>query len=235
MGMLWIHIAAGLSALLAGFVALYVRKGGTAHRYGGRIFASAMFVMTISAAIVAGLLRPNPGNVLAASVTFYLVATGWLAVRAAPDAARRRYLALAAFGLAVGAYGVGLATVAFQTPRQAIGGIPAVAMAIFASVVLAATVGDLRLVYRSRVNPASRLLRHLWRMGVALWIATASFFFGQADEFPQAIRQTGVLAVPVIAVAVTVLYWAVRQAVVARRAGRGRLNGTSVAAPPSAG
>lgn len=228
--MLWIHIAAGLAALLAGFVALSVRKGGDTHRACGRVFGYAMFVMTLSAAVIAGFLRPNPGNVLAASTTLYLAATGWLAARPGPHGARRRHIALAALGFAAAVYGAGLATVAFQTPGRSIGGIPAVAVGVFALVALLAAAADVRLLRGRRVDAAGRLLRHLWRMGLALWIATMSFFFGQADEFPRAVRETGILAVPVLAVALTLLFWVVRQGLAARRARRRRLDGASVAA-----
>lgn len=37
-----------------------------------------------------------------------------------------------------------------------------------------------------------------------------SFFLGQAGEFPAAVRATGVLALPVLAVTLTLLYWLAR-------------------------
>ncbi len=221
--MLWIHIAGGLVALLAGYVALYSKKGGTTHRSAGRVFAYAMFTMTVSSAIIAALLRPNPGNVLAAATTFYLVSTGWLAVRPGIHQAKRRSVALAVFGVATALYGAGLATMAFDTPRNSIGGIPAVAMVVFASLVALASAADFRVLFWTQTAPAARLTRHIWRMGFALWIATASFFFGQADKFPEAIRQTGLLGLPVAAVALTLMYWLARQALIGRRAKRGTL------------
>ena len=44
-------------------------------------------------------------------------------------------------------------------------------------------------------------------MGAALWIATSSFFLGQAGVFPEAVRKPALLAVPVLMVLVAVLYW----------------------------
>jgi hypothetical protein len=57
------------------------------------------------------------------------------------------------------------------------------------------------------IHGAARLRRHLWRMCVALFIASGSFFLGQADEFPRALRITPLLALPVLAVLATMIYW----------------------------
>jgi putative ABC transport system permease protein len=51
------------------------------------------------------------------------------------------------------------------------------------------------------------LTRHLWRMSFALLIAAMSFFLGQAKVFPQPVRIYPLLALPVLAVLVTMLYW----------------------------
>ena len=52
-----------------------------------------------------------------------------------------------------------------------------------------------------------RLRRHLWRMCAALFIATGSFFLGQAQVFPAPIRDSGLLPVPVLVVLGAMLYW----------------------------
>jgi peptidoglycan/LPS O-acetylase OafA/YrhL len=54
---------------------------------------------------------------------------------------------------------------------------------------------------------ASRLARHLWRMCFALFIAALSFFLGQSDEIPEPLRILPLLALPVLMVLVTMLYW----------------------------
>ena len=54
---------------------------------------------------------------------------------------------------------------------------------------------------------AARLRRHLWRMCVALFIATGSFFLGQAKVFSPAIRESGLLPVPVFVVLAVMVYW----------------------------
>ena len=57
---------------------------------------------------------------------------------------------------------------------------------------------------------AQRIARHLWRMCLALWIATASFFLGQSDEFPEALRIMPLLCTPVLLVMLFMIYWLVR-------------------------
>ena len=231
--MLWIHIAGGLAALLAGFVALYARKGGERHRGWGRVFGYAMFVMTLSGVVVASVLRPNPGNVLVAGVTFYLVASGWLAVRPGPNAAPKRHAALCGFGFIASVYGLGVAAVAFQAPGMEIKGIPAVGMVIFSLIALLGAASDIRVLRGHPVTGSSRLLRHLWRMGLALWIAAVSFFLGQADEFPEAVRHLAVLSIPVLLVTGTLIYWVARQLLAGRRANPVRLKGMAAASVPA--
>ncbi len=63
---------------------------------------------------------------------------------------------------------------------------------------------------RGGLAGAQRLTRHLWRMCVAMFMATASFFLGQAKLFPPGVRQSGVLALPVLLVIGALVYWLVR-------------------------
>jgi len=70
--------------------------------------------------------------------------------------------------------------------------------------------GDVRLARAGGIEGRPRLRRHLWRMCMALFIASLSFFIGQADEIPAAIRIPALLAVPVVAVPLTVLSWLCR-------------------------
>ncbi|HET9484862.1 MAG TPA: DUF2306 domain-containing protein [Xanthomonadales bacterium] len=208
--MLVIHVTAGLIALIAGAVALFAPKGSALHRRGGFVFAIAMLVMTASALVMAGFLRPNRGNVVAGSLTFYLVATGMLAVMRPVERVRGLLvgLALAAAGIAVYAMSLGLE--ASAQPRGVLDGIPAPALYMFATVAFLGAMMDAKLLHAGRIEGSARLTRHLWRMGYAMWIATLSFFLGQADEFPDALRNRVVLATPVLLVTATMLYWVAR-------------------------
>ncbi|MFT4927814.1 MAG: uncharacterized membrane protein YjfL (UPF0719 family) [Phenylobacterium sp.] len=47
-------------------------------------------------------------------------------------------------------------------------------------------------------------------MNFALFMATASFFVGQAQIFPDAVRHSNVLFAPVLAVLLLMVYWLFR-------------------------
>ena len=47
------HVAAGVMAVVAGFVALFVLKGGNLHRRSGTIFVHAMLVLSLSGGVMA--------------------------------------------------------------------------------------------------------------------------------------------------------------------------------------
>ena len=59
---LWAHIAGGLIAIVAGFVAVAARKGGRLHGHAGTLFFGAMLVLGLSAAILEPFREPVPGS-----------------------------------------------------------------------------------------------------------------------------------------------------------------------------
>lgn len=207
----WIHIAAGLVSIAAGAVALAAAKGASLHRRSGLVFAVAMFVMTASAVIVATYLRPNPGNVVAGTLTFYLVATGLLTVR--PPAANGAGIAAASLlvALAVGAAAIALGVAAMQRANGSIDGIPAGPLFLFGGVAALAAIGDARTLSRGAWRGAPKIARHLWRMTFAMWVATTSLFLGQPRVFPEALRHAiGLRAIPVLLVTGLLAYWLAR-------------------------
>jgi hypothetical protein len=50
-------------------------------------------------------------------------------------------------------------------------------------------------------------------MCIAMFMATASFFLGQAKLFPADVRASGVLKIPVLLVIGALLYWVIRMQV----------------------
>ena len=98
-------------------------------------------------------------------------------------------------------------------------GMPAFPFVMFGVVGLLASAGDFRVIRSGALEGAPRLARHLWRMSFALFIAALSFFIGQAKVFPEPVRIPALLALPVLAVLVTMLYWLWRVRV--RRSSRG--------------
>ncbi|MDF2771995.1 MAG: hypothetical protein K0S86_1489 [Geminicoccaceae bacterium] len=110
------------------------------------------------------------------------------------------------------ALGVGTASLAlgFVTLASATGtmdGLPPFPFFMFGVTGLLASIGDMRVLRSGGVRGSARLVRHLWRMCWALWIAAASFFLGQADELPEAVRIPALLAIPVVIPVLAMLYW----------------------------
>lgn len=202
-----LHILAGLVALVAGALALLAGKGSRLHRRSGQLFAVAMLGMCGSAAILAGFISPNRVNVSAALLTAYLVISGWLTVARPFPQVRRLTAGLALLAVAVACYSFHLAGLAVADPRGLVDKVPAPPLIMFGVVGLLAAALDLRLLRAGQIAGKHRLARHLWRMGYALWIATMSFFLGQAKLFPAAIRESGLLAAPVLLLAGLLGYW----------------------------
>jgi uncharacterized membrane protein len=214
-----VHITAGSLALVSGYLALYSAKGATLHRKSGMLFVYAMLTMCLAGFTLAVVRDAAPGvNVPAALLTAYLVTTSLTTVRPPADAATARALHIAGMLLVLG---VSLANATFGWQAIANGGrragIPAFPFVMFSVVGLLAFAGDVRLLRRRstalplqsalQLQGAARLTRHLWRMSFALLIAAMSFFLGQAKVIPKPIRIAPLLALPVVAVLVTMLYW----------------------------
>jgi hypothetical protein len=219
--MLWIHIAAGSFALIAGWIALYSLKGARLHRGSGTVFAYTMLVMSGTGAIMAAF-APSRISVIAGVLTFYLVTTGLLTVRRGTHPVFRRLeVAAMLVAFAVSAAAFALAAAAAASPHGRLDGLPPGPAIMFGVVGLVAGSLDARMLARG-VEGAHRIARHLWRMCYALWIATMSFFLGQPDVFPEPLRQmVAVRAIPVVLLLVTMIYWLVR--VLRKRGHRGGL------------
>ncbi len=208
--MKWIHIIAGLLSLISGAVALYAAKGSPLHRKSGFVFAIAMMVMTSSAVLIAAFLSPNRVNVVAGTLTFYLVSTGLLTVRRSVDEARSLITGFMILAFAASAYAFSLGVEGLNNGTGRIDKVPPQPLFMFGIVGLLGAIMDARMLWAGSIQGAHRLARHLWRMSFAMWIATASFFLGQAKFFPESIRKSGLLAIPVLLVLVMLLYWLVR-------------------------
>jgi hypothetical protein len=127
-------------------------------------------------------------------------------------AARRRdgrpgrfeYLACAA-ALGLGALMLyGAFTGAGSTP---VGRGPIFAMS---GLVLLAGLLDLNAILRAPLSPVQRVSRHLWRMCFAFFIATGSFFLGQQDVLPAAVRGSPLLFVLAFAPFAVMAFWLIR-------------------------
>jgi len=197
-----LHVLAGATAIIAGFVALYARKGARVHRGSGTVFVYAMLTMSLSGAAIA-VGRPGMViNVPAGLVTAYLVITALLTVRPSSVSSRQveRGAMLAAFVLG----GASIVTAIVTAGRGNMGF--AFPLVMFGVLALAAAAGDRRMLRAGRLHGVARLKRHLWRMSVALFIASASFFLGPVRRIPEPLRIPALRMVPLVAL-LTMTYW----------------------------
>ena len=202
-----VHIAAGSLSLISGFVALYAAKGATLHRRAGLVFVGAMLIMCAFGTWIAAVRDVAAAmNIPAGIVTAYLVVTSLTTVRPRLAAARRIDIAAMVVALGVGSVCAVFALQAVQN-GGARDGLPAFPFFLFGTIGLLGAAGDIRMLRNGMPRGAARIARHLWRMTFALFVATMSFFFGQAQVIPEPIRKPALLALPVVAVLVTMLYW----------------------------
>jgi hypothetical protein len=206
----WAHISMGLVGILSGAAALTFRKGSRPHQLAGQVFFVSMLIMASMGATLAMTYSPNRGNVMGGGITFYMVATAWATVWRKPGEAGRLEVALALLGSTVAAAGYTFGLMAAVAPNNMLDKYPPPLYFIFGSVALLLTVFDVRMIVRGGVTGAARLTRHLLRMCLAMFIATASLFLGQPKVFPMAVRHSGLLPVPVLLVVAALLYWLVR-------------------------
>jgi hypothetical protein len=202
-GVTAIHIACGIAALACGTAAVAARKGGPLHARAGTCFFLSMLVLGATASILEPYRTP-PGSPLAGIFICYFVATSWVT-------ARRRDRTTGRFEMAACAVALGFAA------ATAWGGLtgsttPAGRGPVFilAGLCLLAGLLDLNAVLRRTLSPVQRISRHLWRMCFAFFIATGSFFLGQQQVLPAAIRGSLILFVLALAPLAMMAFWLVR-------------------------
>jgi uncharacterized membrane protein len=191
-----IHVCNAVVGLLSGVLSMLFRKGSGLHRVAGNIFFVSMLSMSGSGVLIAAFLRPNHGNVMAGSLTFYMVATGWRAGRRRDGKADAFDVGALLAVLAVVAAGVMWGFEAAASPGGSKGGYSAAFFVVFCCIALLFAASDVRLLVRGGVSGAHRIARHLWRMCLALLIAGFSFFPGQARLFSPAVLRTMVFYLP---------------------------------------
>jgi uncharacterized membrane protein len=209
-GLVWLtiasHFSAGLIALVAGAIALAVAKGGKLHKLSGIVFTFAMIASGALAATLA-VIEGKTSMIFGGMFVVYLIFTATTTVK--PVSWNKRPLEIAlmlfAFSFAAAEYYYG--SIVWKLPRHVFNGVPAGMMFFLGTIGLLAAVGDLRMLREGSLRGARRLARHLWRMCFGLFIATGSFFFGQAKFIPAPIRIGPVLAALGVAPLVILLYW----------------------------
>lgn len=110
--------------------------------------------------------------------------------------------------------GFAIAALAFSGGLEANGSpggtkdsFPAAIYFVFGSIAVFAATLDLRLILRRGIAGKHRIARHLWRMLFGLLMATASFFLGQMQVFPEPVRKIQILVLPVLIVIGLLVFW----------------------------
>jgi uncharacterized membrane protein len=207
--LLILHISGGIVGLIAGTVAVTVRKGGRWHRIAGKVFVGGMLCLASTGAIMA-TIRHQPPNVIAGLLTIYMVTTAWLTGRHKDGRTGVFDWVALIFALGFAAYIWPVGIEALSRPHRMMNGVPAFMAFFVGSVVLLAAAGDVRMLVRGGITGARRIGRHAWRMSFGLFIATGSFFLGQQQVFPVRWRGSAALTVLGLFPLVLLVYWGVR-------------------------
>jgi hypothetical protein len=209
-GLLWLflvsHFSAGLIGLLSGTIALAVAKGGRLHKKSGIVFTFAMIASGVLASTIAVYEGKVP-MIIAGMFVVYLIFTATTTVKPLSWAGRPPEIALMLFAFSFAAFEYYNGSRVWQLPGHAFQGVPAGMMFFLGTISLFAAVGDLRIIRTGSLRGPKRLARHLWRMCFGLFIATGSFFLGQAKFIPEPIRFMPLLGALAVAPLVILLYW----------------------------
>lgn len=185
------------------------RKGSQPHRAAGNVFVVSMLIMGACGSYLA-LLKHQMQNVFGGLLTFYLISTAWLTGRRREEGTNLFDWVALGMGLAIGGsmLTAGALVASGRAGRQA--GVPLGMYFFMGTVPLLAAAGDIRMLSRGGISGTPRLVRHLWRMCFGLFIATGSFFLGQQQVFPAAIRKQYLLVPLAIAPFPLLIFWLVR-------------------------
>lgn len=209
------HIGGGIVAILSGGAALAFRKGGRRHALAGNVFFVSMIVMTSIGGCVAPFLvsregEPKLGDSIAAFFTLYLVVTSWLTVRRKAGTIGRAEVAAFLFATLLAATAVLIGAKAACSPTGMVGGFAASGYFVMGGLIALAAALDAKVILNRGIAGPPRIARHLWRMCLALFVATGSFFLGQQRLMPEAVRGAPVLAILGLAPLAFMLFWLVR-------------------------
>ena len=208
---LFLHIAGGSVGMVSGIVALFAPKGGRVHRVCGNVFFVSMCITYLIGAGVAPFLdtgqRPN---FIAGVFAFYLVVTSWVTIRRKDRCVGWVEVAGFAVALSTAVAGAVFIRMAASDPTGTIDGSPPQAFYVFLVFGIVASIDDFIVLVRRGTSGVGRIARHLWRMCAALFFATGSFFLGQPQVFPEYLRGSALLYVPVLLPLLMMLFWVPR-------------------------
>jgi hypothetical protein len=198
-GLLLVHIGGGATGLVAGYIAIFSRRGSAAHRMAGKVFFVSMFAAyAVGAAVAPFLDTGQRPNFVAGVLALYLLITAMLAARRRDPRVGVIEWAGLAIALLIAAAGGLFMFQGANDPSGTVDGSPPQAFLLFIVVGLAAAAGELQVLLKRTIRGPARISRHLWRMCASLFIAAGSFFLGQQQVLPPEVRGSFLQAVPVL-------------------------------------
>jgi hypothetical protein len=168
-----------------------------------------MLIMGLCGSTLA-LMKHQMNNVFGGLLTFYMITTAWLTGRRRDSGNSILDWGALVFALTIGASLVTLGVLVARGQAAPQAGVPLGMYFFMGTIPLLAAAGDLRMLLRGGISGTPRLVRHLWRMCFGLFIATGSFFLGQQQVFPLAIRKQYILAPLAILPLILLIYWVIR-------------------------
>lgn len=206
------HVGFGSVAIAAGAGALAARKGQKAHVGAGRLFVVAMGLSSALGAAL-GLLKYESHYITfhAGVLALTLLASGWLAARVSYGVVGASTWIVGLINLANAAALVALGLRAQTMSDGMVFGFPAADYFFLSGMACLAVIGDANLAFRKTLSDRHRVVRHLWRMCLAFFIAAGSAFTGPGTSvFPESVRSTGILVLPELVIITLMLCWLIR-------------------------
>ncbi len=202
--LLVIHITAGSVALLMAVIALVTAKGGRHHVLAGRVYASAMTVIFLTALPLA-ILGSSVFLLLIAVFSFYLVFAGWRFAR------NRRGRPQPVDWSAVAAMGVtGLAMWGYGIALAAGGDDQWVTMLFLGGIAVALSLVDTRYYFRlareRRPSGGRRIKRHLTNMLAGTISTVTAVFVVNVDTNPAWLAWI----LPTVVITPLIVWWNMR-------------------------
>lgn len=206
--LLTLHIAGGSFAILSGMIALFLRKGSKLHNRLGTVFFYSMLVMAGSSAYLS-IANHEQTNIVVSFLAIYLVTTARKTISNRGTSGTFEKFAIA-FGLAIVVLGVFLSIEVINLRGDQLGPIDYF-LFFYTFIAMIGGILDVLVVLKGQINGARRIVRHLWRMTFALWIAVGALFLGQPQVFPQVLQENpAILSLPFLVVTFLLLFWLAR-------------------------
>ncbi|MHB8913379.1 MAG: hypothetical protein ACYC42_12150, partial [Lysobacter sp.] len=160
---------------------------------------------------IIGPFASPPQSPVGGIMVCYFVATAWMAAhRRSGTPGRFERIACASVLMIAAAIIAQGFKVALAPPGQFSGPPGPGALFALGGICLLAGLLDMKFILRGKLSATQRISRHLWRVCFAFFIATGSFFLGQQDVLPQAVRGSPILFVLAFAPFALMLFWLVR-------------------------